>query len=104
MNDQCDWEFSVDADFTGNAEVQNTRGSQLGILALLNSAPVYWKSSVIQCYSKQAPIYKKDGDLRQRWVFSSLLFRSAEFSLCFLILRFPLSDPPALGIHLFSSY
>ena len=46
----------------------------------------------------------KDGDLRQRWVFSSLLFRSTEFSLCFLIWLFPLSDPSALGIHLFSSH
>ena len=50
--------------------------------------------------------HEKDGGLCQRWVFSSLLFHSAGFPLCFLIWLFPLtvSDPPALGIRLFSSH
>ena len=53
MNDQYRWQFFVDTDFAGNAEVQNKRRSQVGILALLNSAPVCWKSSVIQCYANE---------------------------------------------------
>ena len=53
INDQYGWQFFVDTDFAGNAEVQNKRRSQVGILALLNSAPVYWKSSVIQCYANE---------------------------------------------------
>ena len=40
-------------DFAGNAEVQNKRRSQVGILATLNCAPVYWKASVIQCYANE---------------------------------------------------
>jgi hypothetical protein len=45
-NDQYGWEFYVDTDFAGNAEIQNKRRSQVGILAMLNGVPVYWKSSV----------------------------------------------------------
>ena len=33
--------------------MQHKRRSQVGILALLNSAPVCWKSSVIQCYANE---------------------------------------------------
>ena len=55
VNDQYGWRFFVDTDFLGNlnAEVQNKRRSQVGILALFNSAPVYWKSSVTQCYANE---------------------------------------------------
>ena len=53
MNDQHGWQFFVDTDFAGNAEVQNKRRSQVGILATLNYVPVYWKSSVIQCYANE---------------------------------------------------
>ena len=53
VNDQYGWQFFIDTDFAGNAEVQNKRRSQVGILALLNSVPVYWKSSVTQCYANE---------------------------------------------------
>ena len=53
MNNQYGWEFFVDTDFAGNADVQNKRRSQVGILATLNYVPVYWKSSVIQCYANE---------------------------------------------------
>ena len=53
VNDQYGWEFFVDTDFAGNAEVQNKRRSQVGILALLDSVPVYWKSSVMQSYANE---------------------------------------------------
>ena len=45
-SDQFGWEFFVDTDFAGNSEKQNKRRSQIGIIALLNSVPIYWKSSV----------------------------------------------------------
>jgi hypothetical protein len=42
----------VDTDFAGNAEPQNKRRSQIGILATLNSVPVYWKSTVYsECFA-----------------------------------------------------
>ena len=48
VHNQYGWEFFVDTDFAGNAEVQNKRRSQVGILATLNRAPVYWRCSVFQ--------------------------------------------------------
>ena len=45
-NDQFGWEFYVDTDFAGNADIQNKRKSRIVILALLNTVPVYWRSSV----------------------------------------------------------
>ena len=52
--DQYGWEFFVDTDFAGNSEQQNKRRSQVGILALLNSVPVYWKSSVsTMCFASE---------------------------------------------------
>ena len=53
VNDQHGWQFFVDTDFAGNAEVQNKRRSQVGILSTLNYVPVFWKSSVIQCYANE---------------------------------------------------
>ena len=53
MDNQYGWEFFVGTAFAGNAEVQNTRRSQVGILAMLNGVPIYWKSSVIQCYANE---------------------------------------------------
>ena len=55
VNDPYGCEYFVDTDSAGNVEVQNKRRSQVGILALLNSVPVYmyWKSSVIQCYANE---------------------------------------------------
>ena len=53
VNDQYGWQFFVDTDFAGNAEVQNKRRSQVGILGTLNYVPVFWKSSVIQCYANE---------------------------------------------------
>ena len=40
------WEFYVDSDFAGNAEVQNRRRSQIGIVAVQNGFPVLWSSKV----------------------------------------------------------
>ena len=40
------WEFYVDSDFAGNAEEQNRRRSQIGIVALQNGFPVFWSSKV----------------------------------------------------------
>ena len=40
------WEFYVDSDFAGNAEIQNRRRSQIGIVALQNGFPVQWSSKV----------------------------------------------------------
>ena len=54
VNNQYGWEFFVDTDFAGNAEIQNKRRSQVGILAMLNGVPIYWKSSVIQCYANES--------------------------------------------------
>ena len=39
--DQFGWEFYVDTDFAGNSEKQNKCRSQVGILATLNTVPVY---------------------------------------------------------------
>ena len=51
-HDQLGWEFYVDTDFAGNAEKQNKRRSQIGILAMLNTVPVYWKSTVhSECFA-----------------------------------------------------
>ena len=44
----------MDTNFAGNAEVQNKRKSQIGILALLNTVPVYWRSSVSSvCFASE---------------------------------------------------
>lgn len=45
-NAAAGWEFYVDSDFAGNAEVQNKRRSQNGYIALLNGTPVLWGSKV----------------------------------------------------------
>ncbi len=51
-NDQEGWKFYVDTDHAGNAEPQNKRRSQIGILVTLNSVPVYWKSAVYsECFA-----------------------------------------------------
>ena len=63
--------------------------------------PVFWGHFF--GYSKTAPIRKTEIYASAGF---SRLFSSAStgFSLCFLIWLFPLSDPSALGIHLFSSH
>jgi hypothetical protein len=38
------WRFYCDSDHAGNAEVQNRRRSQNGLLVTLNEAPVLWQS------------------------------------------------------------
>ena len=40
------WGFFCDSDFAGNAEEQNKRRSQNGMIALVSGAPVYWASKV----------------------------------------------------------
>ena len=47
--DQCslesdEWSFMVDADHAGNAEIQNRRRSQNGLIIKLNRAPVMFES------------------------------------------------------------
>lgn len=51
VSDQLGWEFFVDTDHAGNSEIQNKRLSQVGILAMYNDVPMYWKSSKINCYA-----------------------------------------------------
>jgi len=41
------WKFYTDSDWVGNREEQNKCRSQLGYLAMLNDAPVIWKSTTI---------------------------------------------------------
>ena len=44
----------MDTDFARNAEKQNKRRSQIGILATLSGTPVYWKSSVsTMCFANE---------------------------------------------------
>ena len=40
------WEFFVDSDYAGNAEIQNKSRSQSGYIAMTNGAPVMWASKV----------------------------------------------------------
>ena len=57
---QNTWEFYCDSDHGGNAEANNQRKSQTGFVALLNGAPVLWKSTVQSCSaisSTEAEIY-----------------------------------------------
>jgi hypothetical protein len=42
----CGWEFFVDSDFMGNAEIQNRSRSQTGYISMINGAPVMWASKV----------------------------------------------------------
>ena len=42
----CGWEFFVDSDFMGNAEIQNKSRSQTGYICMNNGAPVMWASKV----------------------------------------------------------
>jgi hypothetical protein len=59
-SDVNDFQFYSDSDHAGNAEPQNQRKSQSGILATLNGAPVKWKStaqSAVALSSTEAEIY-----------------------------------------------
>ena len=42
--DTEEWSFHVDSDHAGNAEIQNKRRSQNGLMAKINNAPFMWQS------------------------------------------------------------
>ena len=63
VEEQYGWAFFSDSDHAGNAEVQNKRRSQNGIVATLNGAPVSWTSKASSVAFASADIGEAHADI-----------------------------------------
>jgi hypothetical protein len=63
LSAQHHWEFYCDSDFAGNTDPANKRRSQSGYIALLDGAPVFWKSKVSSVCFASADIGEAHPDM-----------------------------------------